>query len=160
MSATTPPTEKDSDLGPTFSKLPAELRNAVYRYVLTSSGDVELDLKVISKLTNLFRTCKQIRSEATKIFWAENTFTVFLNKPVNTEEVLYGGKAACACKLLQFAGRMNANSVLRLIITYKCYMHQREICEKVVSVVCSKLSSTGVPSTSIEVRKAWLFTLL
>ena len=66
-----------------FKKLPGELRNRIYRYLLVYDGYVELwkrDKTGHHKLRPfqpaLARTCKQIRKEVLQIFYAGNTFVM------------------------------------------------------------------------------------
>lgn len=55
-------------------KLPAELRNTVYRLVLTGEGPLTVKKDEIGNLMALLRTCKQTREEASSIFYSENRF--------------------------------------------------------------------------------------
>ena len=54
-------------------RLPAKIRNAIYRDVLLP-GVVDTSKKCLTKRTALLRTCKQVRLEAADIFFAEATF--------------------------------------------------------------------------------------
>jgi len=56
-------------------KIPAEVRNKIYQLSLVKEG-VVLDVKMLSTPTEpaLLATCRQIRNEASSIFYGENTF--------------------------------------------------------------------------------------
>lgn len=69
-----------------LNKLPGELRNRIYRFVLVLSDDIRLELDTPRDFRTsavryganlalpLLATCKQIRAEALPIFFAENRF--------------------------------------------------------------------------------------
>lgn len=59
-----------------LTKLPAELRNQVYRYVVVSEEAINITRPPIRAHTALLQVCKQMRTEATKMFYSENTFRV------------------------------------------------------------------------------------
>ena len=65
----------NSKHSPLLSKLPGELRNKIYRYVLLQEA-IEIQLAPIYEKTNLLRTCSQIRKEASAIFFSENIFVI------------------------------------------------------------------------------------
>ncbi|KAK3707357.1 hypothetical protein LTR37_012201 [Vermiconidia calcicola] len=52
--------------------LPAELRNVIYRHVLLSEHSI--DIAAARSKSSLLETCKQIRQEASSMFYSENTF--------------------------------------------------------------------------------------
>jgi hypothetical protein len=58
-----------------FLTIPGELRNKIYRLALISDGKI-----VVAKgqfvEPRLLRTCRQIRTEATKIYYLENEWTI------------------------------------------------------------------------------------
>ena len=55
-------------------RLPPELRNRIYRLVLVANEPVNVVESEINCYTALLKTCRQIRSEASQIFFAENKF--------------------------------------------------------------------------------------
>ncbi|KAK4496542.1 hypothetical protein PRZ48_012522 [Zasmidium cellare] len=62
-------------------KLPGELRNRIYRYVLLKPEDAAGNDRIIVDATGYDRpgvvsTCKQIRKETLKIFYSENAFHI------------------------------------------------------------------------------------
>jgi hypothetical protein len=58
--------------------LAAELRNRIYRYVLTGDTKVEPSKRQFYGKKRLLNVCTQIRNEATSIFYEENTFVIDL----------------------------------------------------------------------------------
>ena len=70
-----------------LTQLPAELRNKIYRYALVAANKV-FQLTSLRQPA-LLAACRQIRSEATPIFFAENTFDLHVRVGV------YGGKPRC-----------------------------------------------------------------
>lgn len=73
-SSTTKMTGEDSSL---FLRLPAELRNTIYRMVLKSERTIFVGRKGLDE-PSFLRVCKQIRREANAIFLAENKFVVLI----------------------------------------------------------------------------------
>ncbi|KAK5117155.1 hypothetical protein LTR85_008923 [Meristemomyces frigidus] len=60
----------------TLMGLPPELRNHIYRFALVDeTGDLRVDAGHRLQ-PGLLRTCRQIREEATNIFFLENTFRI------------------------------------------------------------------------------------
>ena len=57
-----------------LEKLPPELRNRVYHLVLVAGEPINIAKVDINYYTALLKTCHQIRSEASQIFFAENKF--------------------------------------------------------------------------------------
>jgi len=55
-----------------FLALPAEMRNRIYRALLVADEPIEANCSNIKACIALLRTSKQIRAEATAIFYAEN----------------------------------------------------------------------------------------
>ena len=64
---------------PLLDKTPPELRNSIYRLVLTTDGDVIIGSKSARHRAAVLDTCSQIRKEASGIFFAENTFRVLFS---------------------------------------------------------------------------------
>lgn len=87
------PTPMDTSL---FNNLPAEIRNIIYAYSLFSPDGV-----TINSEPALLRTCKQIRSEATLMYWAINNFKISIHEERLNHKL---------CRWLQ-----NAGSRLRLV---------------------------------------------
>ncbi|KAK4613901.1 hypothetical protein CLAFUW4_09311 [Fulvia fulva] len=56
-------------------ELPAELRNKIYRYSICEKDGIEVP-RTGREQPGLTRTCKQIRKEATAIYYLENIFLV------------------------------------------------------------------------------------
>lgn len=79
--------------------LPPELRNKIYRATLVSEGVIETsitgdEIKELPSRIALLHVCLQIRSEAYKIFWQENTFrflayTRRFNRPFYFDRILF-----------------------------------------------------------------------
>lgn len=63
-------------IGAPFFKLPAELRNSIYRYIVVSDDPVYIAPTSIKRHTRLLQTCNQIRGEASRIFCEENVFCI------------------------------------------------------------------------------------
>lgn len=61
---------------PFFNKLPAEIRNTIYRAAITPNGGLKITKNEIRTHTTLLKVSARIRQEAQKIFYAENTFLV------------------------------------------------------------------------------------
>jgi hypothetical protein len=59
-----------------LSMLPGEIRNEIYRLVLLSSDVIVIESSTVRGQRSLFQTCHQIRKEALKIYYCENTFSV------------------------------------------------------------------------------------
>jgi hypothetical protein len=59
-------------------ELPPELRNQIYRYVLVSKSTVHVGLGAFVE-SPLLMTFKQIRHEATSIFYKENTIEILID---------------------------------------------------------------------------------
>ncbi|EME81658.1 uncharacterized protein MYCFIDRAFT_196994 [Pseudocercospora fijiensis CIRAD86] len=55
-------------------RLPGEILNQIYRYVLLSDEDIVIHPQTIPKHTALLQTCRKFRSEGLGIFLAENHF--------------------------------------------------------------------------------------
>ncbi|KAF2161601.1 hypothetical protein M409DRAFT_27996 [Zasmidium cellare ATCC 36951] len=74
-------TDAEADAPCRLWKLPGELRNRIYRYVLIQQEDATGDSMVNVEANGydrpgLLSTCKEIRREALKIYYYENTFHV------------------------------------------------------------------------------------
>ena len=63
---------------PLLYKIPPELRNIVYWFVLTSDSGVEVTVQNIQARASLLKVSRQIRQEATQIFYAENRLEVLV----------------------------------------------------------------------------------
>lgn len=75
-SLTQPPRVFDTDAeGSPLLRLPAELRNMIYRQALIGPQPLMTDTIAFQE-PPLLLTCKEIRSEAAPLFFAENTFRV------------------------------------------------------------------------------------
>lgn len=61
-------------------QLPAELRNIVYRYSLIKTGEIRIQLRDLIP-PSILCVCRQIRHEASSIFFSENTFVLTVNIP-------------------------------------------------------------------------------
>ena len=59
---------------PSFLDLPAEIRNCIYEYTLTSAKSFTVKLQFAPSYTALLRVNKQIFAEASGIFYQENVF--------------------------------------------------------------------------------------
>lgn len=56
--------------------LPGELRNSICRFVFTDENHMSLNKEDVTTRLPLLGTCRQIRSEAAEIFYAENHFVI------------------------------------------------------------------------------------
>ena len=73
--ATWPVTESGiSQRDSALSRLPAELRNQIYRYVLVSPDPITIPQNGRLPTPGLLLACRQIRRETAEIYWAENVF--------------------------------------------------------------------------------------
>lgn len=61
---------------PLLAKLPADLRNEVYKLVLVCEAEIEIDYADLHKRTGLLRTSLQLREEASKVSFGENDFGI------------------------------------------------------------------------------------
>ena len=66
-----------------LNDLPGELRNRIYRLALVQHSNIEIQVADSTKFSNskhnalaLLSTCRQIRAEATPIFFTENIFEI------------------------------------------------------------------------------------
>lgn len=55
-------------------KLPPELRNQIYRYVLTGEQRISLRGPAMSQQPGILRASKQLRTEISRIYYLENKF--------------------------------------------------------------------------------------
>ena len=84
-----PSTHSATDSTCRLLKLPAELRNCIYRLALVQEGDIVYNKDGYARPAVL-NTCKKIRSEALKIFYYENTFiSTISNYDVTAVEKFY-----------------------------------------------------------------------
>lgn len=58
-----------------FNELPAEIRNAIYAYALFEANGAD-----VNSQPALLKTCKQIQSEATSMYWAINGFKINIHE--------------------------------------------------------------------------------
>lgn len=58
-----------------FLKLPAELRNSIYRYAVVRISPIDIDATGLQEPALLW-VSKQIRQEAAPIFWSENKLRI------------------------------------------------------------------------------------
>lgn len=97
---------------PTLRTIPPELRNRIYAYTLVQEQPIELSTGSSKNTSALLRTCRQIRQEASPMFYTANEFTFKIHG-------YRGLEAAPALKVhLQFSrvGREN----FQLEICRKC----------------------------------------
>ena len=77
---TTPPSaeekHKQNAQNSPLLKLPAELRNKVYRSILIADDEININMRDIQAYTRILNVCTQIRTEASEIFYGENTFRI------------------------------------------------------------------------------------
>lgn len=59
-------------------EIPPELRNNIYTLVLTETSDIIIPESAKLAPPSLLRVCRQIRHEAIKLYYAENSFRVFV----------------------------------------------------------------------------------
>ncbi|KAK5164608.1 uncharacterized protein LTR77_009814 [Saxophila tyrrhenica] len=100
--ATTSPNQQMSPL----LRLPAELRNAVYRFSLISDDPIQLKVNTIKTPKALLKTCTQIRNEATTLYWAENIFSIDLDGLKQAHRTLKG------------AGYARIQSISRILVCF------------------------------------------
>ncbi|KAK3704636.1 hypothetical protein LTR37_013735 [Vermiconidia calcicola] len=143
---------------PLLSKLAAEIRLMIYRYVLVSEGRIHIQ-KSILKRKHLLNVRQQLRAEASKLFYAENPFilnTAFGFAPNSS-----------ISNFLAFAGKENARAVSSLVLPFEltaplwkawcsaCLQRREDEIErhvKVVSVLAAILKRQGVRLESIVVE--------
>lgn len=107
---------------PPLLKLPAELRNRIYEMVLldaTTTHVTTAKAKPDWHSPGLLRTCHQIRSEASSIYYAVNIFRVSsLNCSDDEEDDLLVLKRECLDVLKQWLGILAATDKQALRRTY------------------------------------------
>ena len=79
----TPAAKKAMQKTSPLLELAAELRNNIYRLVLTSEIPVAIKKSDLRGRTALLQTCRQIRNEASSVFYSENEFRI----PLDNENV-------------------------------------------------------------------------
>lgn len=98
-------TKRDVPHSPLLNKLPPEIRNEIWRLALQSpTGSITIIPSAIRRYTPLLNTCRQIREEATSIFYGENTFST---------HVVIGGSNTLR-PWLHSIGRANAGRIRSL----------------------------------------------
>lgn len=60
---------------PTFLGIPGEIRNLIYEYCLVEEDDIVIDDNNHSE-PGLLRSCRQVREEASEIFYEDNDFFI------------------------------------------------------------------------------------
>ncbi|KAK4621953.1 hypothetical protein CLAFUW4_07499 [Fulvia fulva] len=92
--------------------LPAEMRNKIYRFALVEEDAVRISPDVIRSHSALLQVCRQMRQEASGIFYAE----------INFEATVAGYQAATlqTARWLQSIGTRNASTICH--ITVKCLL--------------------------------------
>lgn len=93
-------------------ELAPELRNTIYRYALVTDPEDPVKLRPRSTLARkaLLDTCTQICTEATSIFWAENSFQLCGVRERDIEEANY---------TLSLAGPEPCRSITRLVVPWR-----------------------------------------
>ena len=91
-----------------LSKLPAELRNEIYRLVLVDDEPLDIERNAIAERTALLKACRQTREEASEIFYAENKFRL-PGLCTHTADTI---------TFLELAGQKNASGIPRLIVAF------------------------------------------
>jgi hypothetical protein len=76
MEVVVQPTRSADAQNSLLSMLPGEIRNEIYRLVLLSSYIIVIKPSTIRGQRSLLQSCHQIRKEALKIYYCENTFSV------------------------------------------------------------------------------------
>ena len=111
------PTTTTIDEGQTSSslllgKLPAEIRNQIWRLALTTphDGSTAIDLPQAHRRGALLRTCRQIREEATSIFYCEGTFSALA--VLGSSEILL--------PQLQLLNPKNARQIRHFVVHFSC----------------------------------------
>lgn len=101
-----------------LSKLPAELRNRVYELVLVHPNEIAVNSrKRLRDHKALLQTCKQIREEASKIFYALNSFRITLPVHWKPRPILF----------FETAGFENSLSVRGLSVVFTPSREQRHL---------------------------------
>lgn len=102
-----------------FSKLSAELRNEIYELALSFENTIfitntsDYRLKSSTKHpTALLQTCRQIRAEATKMFYANNAFRVCDSRP--TEPYGTSNGFTVVQQFFHTIGLHNSNTIKRM----------------------------------------------
>lgn len=106
---------------PTLLTLPAELRNRIYHLVLTKGSPISPyrceDKTEEPASLRLLRTCRQIRSEATSIYYGTNMFRFYDSILLELHLRLFlgdiGPQNLQLCKSISLVGRCNPNGQTR-----------------------------------------------
>ena len=69
----------NAQTSPFLYKMPAEIRNAIYRAALIGDGDITVTKEAIRTRSALLKVSAQVRQEAKTIFYTENAFTIDLD---------------------------------------------------------------------------------
>jgi len=98
--------------------IPAEVRNKIYQLSLVNE-DVVLDVKILSTPTEpaLLATCRQIRHEASSIFYGENTFHTDIT--VGTSLKMVDERAPCRWLASLGMARCGLLGDLRITTTFR-----------------------------------------
>jgi hypothetical protein len=116
---------------PTLLSLPAELRNAIYAFAVTSDAPIPIfpfcattqqyteTWRVNPKPPALASVCKQLREEVLPIYYTTNAFQLVTNE--NQTRAIYAGKLT---KWRRFLG-IWAEKIrcLQLTVTYNVFVH-------------------------------------
>lgn len=136
--------------------LPAELRNDIYRLAMVTDTRIELvDNSIRQKHTTLLQTCRQIRAEATAMFYAENRFKLTTTAS-NLPQILGWAESLPIARAQRFKSvllefNMCAESE-RYVQTYQDRTDQpgkdEELIEKYMAIgrtIARALADAGVP---------------
>ena len=172
MAASEQPSTASSNNDSTLLDLIPELRNNIYHIVLAPDEEqpVEITFKEIKTRTALLRTCSQIRSEATQIFYAANSFLItdVLGHRLDTAWfVKFAGvnvklipmitatiklpRIFMQCLYLVFEAKPEAENALQSIA--QAYRHVLDIMHDEFEACASKLVDGGIASDNIEIVK-------
>ena len=151
-----------------------ELRNNIYHLVLAPEEDqaVNITFKEINRRTALLRTCSQIRSEATQIFYASNSFAIKDVLGYRAETDWFIKLAAANAKLipkitttiklprifmrmlyLLFQARPDAEDAQQSI--GRAYSHVLKIMHKAFEECGKSLVDGGIAGSKIEIVKCF-----
>jgi hypothetical protein len=77
-----PAATPDADTYCALLELPAEMRNKIYRYALINENCTTLTDSNCNQPA-LLRTCRQIRTEASILFYSQNKFQLDVSQPLH-----------------------------------------------------------------------------
>lgn len=131
---------------PFFSKLAPELRNKTYRYALVSKDEIDFSITRFRAHTQFLHVCRQIKVEATQIFYAENTFLID-----DVEKQTLG-----VAQTLRLIGRGRARDIRKIDVRYFKMSQSKDT----LLTYVENLYTLGVDDAWIDIYEKLTRTLL